>query len=228
MTLFLLQNLAAYLKMIGNATFRCELAQSVANKIKGGHGWDCSGGKPKEETQTPRRLKSLGNWVSITFQKHPPDMIHLFQPVNIIIPRLFRIVFGILGLPDVLNSYIYYHWIVDAYNPEKFQFRYLWLQIGCTAARAFMSILFLSIWPGLAILVIWENGIASAACSLRWATAAVGKSHYLNHGYLFLLDQLRDDLSASSPAILGGCAPARASVSYNPYWCLFLLQFLMG
>ncbi|MCB0583358.1 MAG: hypothetical protein KDD10_29025, partial [Phaeodactylibacter sp.] len=48
----------------------------------------------------------------------------LFQPVDIASLVFFRVVFGILGFADVLNTYIYYHWMVDAYDPEKFRFRY--------------------------------------------------------------------------------------------------------
>lgn len=155
----------------------------------------------------------------------------LFQPVNISSLVFFRIVFGMLGFADVLNSYIYYHWIVDAYNPEKFQFRYYGFEWVHPLPEPFMSILFLSIC-GLAILVTlgkWYR-ISSLLFALGFTyTFLLEKSHYLNHGYLFCwISFVMVFLPAHRQFSADVLRRPELKSDTTPYWCLFLLQFLMG
>ncbi|MCB0550310.1 MAG: HTTM domain-containing protein [Phaeodactylibacter sp.] len=159
-------------------------------------------------------------------------MIHrISQPVNIASLVFFRIAFGILGFADVLNTYIYYHWMVDAYDPEKFHFRYYGFEWVHPLPEPLLSIIFLTTCA-LAILVAlgkWYR-ISSLLFAFGFTyTFLLEKAHYLNHGYLFCWVSF---VMAFLPAHrqFSGDVLRRPGLKADtvPYWCLFLLQFLMG
>ncbi|MCB0586277.1 MAG: HTTM domain-containing protein, partial [Phaeodactylibacter sp.] len=155
----------------------------------------------------------------------------LFQPVNIASLVFFRIVFGILGFADVLNICIYYHWTVNAFGPDQFRFRYYGFEWVRPFPEPFMSFFFLTLC-GLALLIMlgkWYR-ISSLLFALGFTYVfLLEKAHYLNHGYLFCWVGF---VMAFLPAHRQFSAdvlrrPALRSDTI-PYWCLFLLQFLMG
>ncbi len=155
----------------------------------------------------------------------------LFQPVPIASLVFFRIAFGILGFADVLNTYIYYHWMVDAYNPAKFQFRYYGFEWVQPLPEPFMSAFFL-VLCGLAILLVlgrWYP-VSSFLFALGFTyTFLLEKSHYLNHGYLFCwISFLMAVLPAHRQFSADVLRRPELKSDTAPYWCLFLLQFLMG
>lgn len=155
----------------------------------------------------------------------------LFQLVPIASLVFFRIAFGILGFADVLNTYIYYHWMVDAYDPDKFRFRYYGFEWVHPLPEPFLSLFFLSLC-GLAILVMlgrWYR-ISSLLFAFGFTyTFLLEKAHYLNHGYLFCWVSFSMVFLPAHRQFSGDVLrrPALKSDT-TPYWCLFLLQFLMG
>lgn len=155
----------------------------------------------------------------------------LFQPVDIASLVFFRVVFGILGFADVLNTYIYYHWMVDAYDPEKFRFRYYGFEWVHPLPEPFLSLFFLMLC-GLAILVMlgkWYR-VSSLLFALGFAyTFLLEKSHYLNHGYLFCwVSFVMIFLPAHRQFSADVLRRPGLKSDTAPFWCLFLLQFMMG
>ncbi|MCB0568258.1 MAG: HTTM domain-containing protein [Phaeodactylibacter sp.] len=158
-------------------------------------------------------------------------MNRLFQPVDIASLVFFRIAFGLLGFTDVLNTWVYYHLMKDAYTPAGFQFRYYGFEWVRPLPDPWMSILFLFICA-LAILVAvgkWYRISASLFALGFTYIFLLEKAFYLNHGYLFCW------ISALMPLLPANRAFSadvlRKPVLYRPaipFWPLFLLRFLMG
>ena len=69
----------------------------------------------------------------------------LFQPISIASLVFFRIVFGVLGFADVLSMWVYYHFIVDAYNPDRIRFPYIGFEWLPTFHDPWMSMIFIVI-----------------------------------------------------------------------------------
>ena len=158
-------------------------------------------------------------------------MQRLFQPVDISTLILFRIVFGILGFADVFGTWIYYHMIKGAFDPDGFQFKYYGFEWVKPLPEPFMSVLLLSICA-CAILVMLGKWYRISATLFAFGftyTYFLEKAHYLNHAYLFcwicfLMIFLPVDRSLSLDVKKN---PALRSET-TPYWCLFIPQFLMG
>ena len=155
----------------------------------------------------------------------------LFQPVDIASLAFFRIVFGILGFADVLNTYIYYHLTLDLYNPEKFRFYYYGFEWARPLPEPFMSIAFLSIC-GLAILIALGKWYRWSSLLFAFGFTYIfllEKSNYLNHGYLFCwISFLMPFLPLNRQYAADVLDRPSLRSDTVPYWCLFLIQFLMG
>jgi vitamin K-dependent gamma-carboxylase len=155
----------------------------------------------------------------------------LFQPVDIASLVFFRIAFGILGFADIMGTWIYYHLMTDAFNPEKFQLKYYGFEWATPFREPFMSIFFLLL-AGLCVLIIigkWYR-VATALFAFGFTyTFLLEKANYLNHGYVFCwICFVMIFLPANrqwSGDVLKNPALKREQV---PYWCLFILQFVMG
>ncbi len=155
----------------------------------------------------------------------------LFHSVDIASLVFFRIIFGILGFADVLGSFIYYHHIKDAFNPEKFQFGYYGFEWVRPLPEPFMSMVLLLIC-GLALLVAFGKWYRFTAWAFAFGftyTFLLEKAHYLNHGYLFCWVSFTMCFLPAHRQFSADVwkKPALKSDTM-PYWCLFLLQFMMG
>ena len=156
---------------------------------------------------------------------------YLFKPVDAASLGVFRVAFGLLGFFDILNTYIYYHLRIDAYNPAKFQFSYL----GFEWVRAL---------PEPAMTIYLVAMMIAAICimlGLRYRIAAtifascftylflIEKAHYLNHGYLFCwLSWIMALLPAHVIYSLDVLRKPKIRCDHIPYYNLFVLQFLMA
>lgn len=155
----------------------------------------------------------------------------LFKKVNIASLVLFRIVFGILGFADVVGSYIGKHIIEDAFDTDKYQFKYYGFEWVKTLPDPWLTLLFL-------IAALAAIGI----CLGKWyrfsATIfAIGfsyiffleKAYYLNHGYLtMLIAWWIIFLPLAKNYSIDVLEKTTTRVSHVSYWSLFLLQFMMG
>ncbi len=156
---------------------------------------------------------------------------YLFKPIDAASVGVFRIAFGLLGFLDILNTYIYYHLRIDAYNPQKFQFPYIGFEWVRVFPEPFMT----------TFLVIMMTAAICIMLGLRYRIAAtifascftylflIEKAHYLNHGYLFCwLSWIMVLLPAN--VIYSIDALRNPAIRHNriPYYSLFVLQFLMA
>jgi len=155
----------------------------------------------------------------------------LFQPVDIASLVFFRIIFGVLGLADILGTWIYYHLTKDAFNPEKLQFKYYGFEWVQPFHEPFMSIFF-AILCILAILIIlgkWYRIVTLLFAFGFTYTYFLEKANYLNHGYLFCwVCFVMALLPAHRELSLDVKANPALKRERIPYWCLFILQFFMG
>ena len=155
----------------------------------------------------------------------------LFKPISSTSLALFRIVFGVLGFLDVLNIYVYYHLMVDAFDPEKFQFAYIgfeWVQVF---SEPFMSLFFFLLMLSC-IGIIW--GYRYRLSSIFFAIGftylfLIEKSHYLNHGYLFCwICWVMAIFPATAQLALDIKRKPGLFQPTIPNWPIFVLRFLMG
>lgn len=159
-------------------------------------------------------------------------MAVLFKPVPIASLVFFRIAFGLLGFFDVLSTWIYYHLVTDAYNPEKFRFKYYGFEWAEPLGGTWVMSAFFFVLCVLGLLVAigkWYK-VSTTLFALGFTyTYLLEKAHYLNHGYLFcwicfLMIFLPVDRQFSADVWK---KPALRQDTV-PFWCLFLLPFLMG
>ena len=158
-------------------------------------------------------------------------MKRLFQPFDIAPLVFFRIMFGILGFADLLSSWIYYHLEKDAYNPEKFQFKYYGFEWVTPLPAPFLSIFFITAML-LALFIalgLWYR-MASILFFFSFTyTYFLEKAHYLNHGYLFCwICFVMIFLPANKAFSLDVLRKPGLRQKEIPYWPVFLLTFLMG
>ena len=155
----------------------------------------------------------------------------LFQPVDISSLVFFRIVFGILGFADVLGTWIYYHLMKGAYDPDKFQFKYYGFEWVQPFPEPFMSIFFL-ILCCLAVFIIlgkWYRFVTPIFALGFTYTYFLEKAHYLNHGYLFCwICFVMIFLPANRQFSADVLRRPELKRQFMPYWPLFVLQFFMG
>lgn len=99
----------------------------------------------------------------------------------------FRIVFGILAFLDVLITWIWYHLNKDAFNPDKYQFKYIGFEWVVSFPEPFMSLFFFLL---MILAVLITVGYRYRISALLFAFGftylfLLEKAHYLNHAYLF-------------------------------------------
>jgi hypothetical protein len=155
----------------------------------------------------------------------------LFQPVDIASLVFFRIVFGILGFADIFGTWIYYHLKHEVFDTDKLQFKYYGFEWVQPFPEPLMSIFFLSLCV-LAILIVlgkWYR-IATLLFALGFTyTYFLEKSNYLNHGYLFCwICFVMFFLPAHRQFSLDVKKRPALKREQIPYWCLFVMQFMMG
>ncbi len=158
-------------------------------------------------------------------------MKFLFKPIDPSSLVLFRVVFGLLGFGDVLGIWIYYHLMVDAFHPDRFQFRYIGFEWLPTFYDPWMSILILSIaLAGLLVALGWWYKWASWYFAFGFTYLfLLEKSAYLNHAYLFAwIAFLMPFFPLDRTFSLRVRRYPELRVDQVPYWPLFLLRFLMG
>ncbi len=155
----------------------------------------------------------------------------LFQPVDIASLVFFRIVFGILGLVDVFNSWAYYHLMENAYDVEAFQFYYFGFAWVKVFPEPWMTLFFfLLMFCAASIAAGWRYRLSAVIFFFGFSYLfLLEKAHYLNHGYLFcwisfVMIWLPADRSFSL-AVLQDPGKARSKI---PAWSVFILPFLMG
>lgn len=112
----------------------------------------------------------------------------LLQPVDIAPLILLRIGFGLLGFIDVLSSYLHYHVQLGAFDTSAFQFPYIgfeWIQ--AIPDPYFSIIMLLSLAGALGIIFGYKYRLSAVLFWIGFTYLFfLEKSHYLNHGYLFI------------------------------------------
>lgn len=155
----------------------------------------------------------------------------LFQPVDIAALVFFRVVFGVLGLADVLGSFVYYHFMEKAFQPDAFQFYYIgfsWVQVF---PEPFMSLFFLTLMGlALAVALGWRYRWTAPLFALGFTYYfLLEKAHYLNHAYLYCwLAWVMALLPAWREWSLDVRREPEQRVTRIPRWSLAILPFLMG
>ena len=158
-------------------------------------------------------------------------MKFLFQPVSIASLIFFRIIFGILAFVDVLNTWVYYHLTVGAFNPERFQFRYYGFEWTKPIPEPWMSIFFIGLMlVALCIAFGYKYRLMSWVFAFGFSyTYFLEKAFYLNHGYLFCwICFVMALLPAHRALSVDVKLRPELKVSTIPFWCLFILPFMMG
>ena len=155
----------------------------------------------------------------------------LYQPIDIASLVFFRFAFGILGLIDVLSTWIYYHFKKRAYEPENFQFTYYGFEWVEPLPEPFLSIFFILLTMAGAFVAIGYFYRASAtffAFGFLY-TFLLEKAQYLNHGYLFCwIAFIMIFLPAHRNFSIDVLKKPSLKMESIPFWCLFVLPFLMG
>jgi len=158
-------------------------------------------------------------------------MDFLFKKIDISSLIFFRIVFGVLATIEAISLFSYLHLYKNAFDPEKFHFKYYGFEWVKPMADPFMSLFFvLLILLGLCIAVGWRYRLATLLYAFGFSyTYFLDAVFYLNHGYLFMVlcfvMFFYPVHRAYSLDVLQKRVTPIASV---PYWPLFLLKFLMA
>lgn len=160
-----------------------------------------------------------------------PEPFHrrLFEPVDITSIALFRVLFGLLMLWDMLQ-YLLGGWL-ESYLVPIFLFKYPGFEWVERAAPATMKLIFGVM--AISALLITLGLVYRAACAI----------FFLGHSYMLLLDtaQYQNHLYLISlVAFLLILIPAHGTLSLDarrqkklrsdtiPAWCLWLLRFQLG
>ena len=153
------------------------------------------------------------------------------RSVDIAALIFFRILFGILAFAETMALWTYFHWWKDSFNPNKFHFKYYGFQWVEPMSEPFMSIFFMLMLLATVGIILGKH---YRLCATFFAVSFIytfflEKTHYLNHGYLFCwLSVVMICLPAHRAFSLDVLKKPSIRASEMPYWCLFLLQFLMG
>ena len=155
----------------------------------------------------------------------------LFRQIDIA-PLIFvRIVFGMLGLLDVLGVWIRYHLMLDSFNPGNLQIKYygfLWVQ---TMPDPWLSIAFwITILAALGIILGKWYRLSATIFAIGFSYIFfLEKCHYLNHGYLFcVLSYLMIFVPANKAFSLDLKSKPHIYANSIPHWPLWLIKFLMA
>ena len=155
----------------------------------------------------------------------------LFRPTSIQSIVLFRIVFGLLAFGHMIGNWIYYHLMVDLYNPDKFQFRYLGFEWLPSFHDPWMSIIFVTSGiAGLTIALGWKYKFSCWYLAITFTYIfLLEKATYLNHSYLYAwICFLMPFIPADRAFSLRVRNRPEDKLTHLPFWPLFLMRFLMG
>ena len=160
----------------------------------------------------------------------------LFQPVSNASLIFFRIVFGVLAFADITAIFTYYHLHKDSFNPDKFQFKYYGFEWVQPFYEPFMSLFFISLLVAAACIILGRYyRVATLYYALGFSYCFfLEKEHYLNHAYAFMwLGFIMFFLPAHRNFSWDALAAIKKRntdflSTQMPYWCLFVLQFLMA
>lgn len=158
-------------------------------------------------------------------------MKFLYLPVDIASLVFFRVAFGILGLIDVLSTWIYYHFEKQAFEPENFQFTYYGFEWTEPLPEPFLSIFFILLSLAAILITIgYQYRIATVFFAFGFTyTFLLEKAHYLNHGYLFCwISFIMIYLPAHRNFSIAVLKRPELRINTIPAWCLLILPFLMG
>lgn len=159
------------------------------------------------------------------------QILKLWNPIDIAPLVFFRIIFGILGFVDILNTFLYYHLRQKAFDPEKFQFKYYgftWIE---PLTEPWMTIVFIVLMiAALMIALGWYYRFSTLFFALGFTyTFLLEKAHYLNHGYLFCwIAFLMFFLPAHRAFSIDTIRKPGLKCQAIPAWCLYSLMMLMG
>jgi hypothetical protein len=155
----------------------------------------------------------------------------LFQPISIASLVFFRIVFGVLGFADVLSMLVYYHFIVDAYNPDRIRFPYIGFEWLPTFHDPWISMIFIVILiAAVGVIIGWRYQLSATIFAIGFTYIfLLEKCHYLNHGYLFCwLSFIMIVLPADRAFSLSVWRKPELYTPTIPLWGLLPLPLLMG
>lgn len=155
----------------------------------------------------------------------------LFRQIDIAPLIFFRIVFGVLGLLDVLGVWIHYHLIKDTFNPDNLQIKFYGFQWVQTMPDPWLSMVFwITILASLGVIL----GKWYRVCAIIFALGFsyiffLEKCNYLNHGYLFcVLSYLMIFVPANKAFSLDLQSNPNIYANAIPNWPIWLLKFLMA
>ena len=158
-------------------------------------------------------------------------MNFLFKPIDNASLIFFRIAFGILAFADILGIFAYYHLYTDSFNPEKFQFKYYGFEWVQPLPEPIMTLFFLALLC-ITVLIIVGKWYRWAMTIFAFSFAYIfflEKAHYLNHGYLVIwLSFIMILLPVNRNFSVDVLQNPDLQTNRAPFWCLFILQFLMG
>ena len=158
-------------------------------------------------------------------------MNRLYQPTDIASLVFFRVVFGILGLVDVLSTWIYYHFTKRAYEPGNFQFTYYGFEWVQPLPEPFLPIFFVLLSVAAAFIAIgYRYRVATLFFAFGFLyTFLLEKAHYLNHGYLYSwIAFIMIFLPAHRNFSVDVLKKPALKLEKIPFWCLGILPFLMA
>lgn len=155
----------------------------------------------------------------------------LFRSTDIASLVFFRVVFGILALVDMLNTWVFYHLKKDAFDPEQFQFAYYGFEWIKPMPEPLMSVLFIVLMTAALGIIV---GRWYRICTIFFALGftyvfLLEKSFYLNHGYLFCwLSFVMIFLPADRNWSWSVWHDPARRLEVMPFWCLLVLRFMIG
>ncbi|MEL6865650.1 MAG: HTTM domain-containing protein [Bacteroidota bacterium] len=158
-------------------------------------------------------------------------MKRLFRPIDIASVAFFRFVFGILAFADVMGVWMYKHFYMGSFDPDKFQFTYYGFEWVTPFPEPLMSLFFIGmLLLTVSIILGWYYHISCLLFAFGYTYIfLMEKSYYLNHAYLFsVLCFIMATLPANRAWSLDVLRKPSIRREQIPFWPLFLLRFCMG
>ena len=158
-------------------------------------------------------------------------MNFLFKQVDVSGLVFFRVMFGILGFADILGSWIGYVLIEDAYNSEKFHFKYYGFEWVEVLPEPFLTLYFFTMMAAALFIAFgkWYRVMTTYFAFGFLYFFLMEKSNYLNHGYLFtMVCFLMIFLPANRAFSFDVIKKPSLRVETVENWSLFILKFMMG
>lgn len=156
---------------------------------------------------------------------------YLFRQIDIAPLVFFRIVFGVLGVLDVIGVWIYYHLYKNTFNPDQLQIKYYGFEWVQTMPDPWLSMVFwLTIVAGLGVTLGKWYRLSATVFALGFSYIFfLEKCNYLNHGYLFcVLSYVMIFVPANRAFALDLKDKPHLYTNLIARWPIFLLQFLMA